>query len=93
MDRQLITTDPRFAISSNGERTWSLTITSVQDMDKGEYMCQINTNPMKKMMGYLHVVGEYAAVDISFVETPFPDEIFELLYDITEGVETLGQDL
>ncbi|XP_028968694.1 lachesin [Galendromus occidentalis] len=56
MDRQLITTDPRFAISSNGERTWYLTISKVQDMDKGEYMCQINTNPMKKMMGHLHVV-------------------------------------
>ncbi|OQR75018.1 protein CEPU-1-like, partial [Tropilaelaps mercedesae] len=56
MERVLVATDPRFSINSNGERTWYLTISPVQDADKGEYMCQVNTNPMKKIFGYLHVV-------------------------------------
>lgn len=58
MERVLVATDPRFSINSNGERTWYLTISPVQDADKGEYMCQVNTNPMKKIFGYLHVVGK-----------------------------------
>lgn len=56
MHDSLITTNPRYGITHNGHRTWHLHIRDVEDTDKGEYMCQINTNPMKKIVGYLHVV-------------------------------------
>ncbi|XP_064474777.1 lachesin-like isoform X2 [Ornithodoros turicata] len=56
MHDALITTNPRYGITHNGHRTWHLHIRDVEDTDKGEYMCQINTNPMKKIVGYLHVV-------------------------------------
>lgn len=56
MHDNLITTNPRYGIAHNGHRTWQLQVRDVEEADKGEYMCQINTNPMKKIMGYLHVV-------------------------------------
>ncbi|KAH8042497.1 hypothetical protein HPB51_023641 [Rhipicephalus microplus] len=56
MHDNLITTNPRYNIAHNGHRTWQLHVRDVEEADHGEYMCQINTNPMKKMMGYLHVV-------------------------------------
>ncbi|XP_075536559.1 neurotrimin-like isoform X1 [Dermacentor variabilis] len=56
MHDNLITTNPRYNIAHNGHRTWQLHVREVEEADRGEYMCQINTNPMKKMMGYLHVV-------------------------------------
>ncbi|KAG0429057.1 hypothetical protein HPB47_023993, partial [Ixodes persulcatus] len=56
MHDNLITTNPRYGIAHNGHRTWQLHIREVEEADKGEYMCQVNTNPMKKIMGYLHVV-------------------------------------
>lgn len=31
----------------------------VKESDKGWYMCQINTDPMKSQLAYLDVVGEY----------------------------------
>jgi hypothetical protein len=33
---------------------------SVQEIDRGWYMCQINTDPMVHRSGYLEVVGEAA---------------------------------
>jgi hypothetical protein len=30
----------------------------VKETDRGWYMCQINTDPMKSQIGYLEVVGE-----------------------------------
>ncbi len=35
------------------------TCVSVQETDRGWYMCQINTDPMVHRSGYLEVVGRY----------------------------------
>lgn len=40
------------------EVSWYLKIKDVKESDRGFYMCQINTDPMKSQVGYLDVVGE-----------------------------------
>lgn len=55
---QIITKNHRIAISNTEKKIWQLRIREVKESDKGYYMCQINTDPMKSQMGYLNVVGE-----------------------------------
>lgn len=52
----VITHNPRVAVSHTDHSTWNLHIRGVQEEDRGQYMCQINTDPMKSQMGYLDVV-------------------------------------
>ncbi len=53
---QVITRIPRFSITHDKHHTWNLHIDSVQEEDKGHYMCQINTDPMLSNVGVLNVV-------------------------------------
>ncbi|BES88594.1 Immunoglobulin V-set domain [Nesidiocoris tenuis] len=52
----VITHNPRVSVSHSDHSTWYLHIRNVQVEDRGTYMCQINTDPMKSEMGYLEVV-------------------------------------
>ncbi|CAH0592374.1 unnamed protein product [Chrysodeixis includens] len=52
----VITNNHRVGVSHNGQTVWNLHIRNVQEEDRGQYMCQINTDPMKSQMGYLDVV-------------------------------------
>ncbi|XP_063241840.1 lachesin-like [Bacillus rossius redtenbacheri] len=52
----VITHNPRVSVSHNDLATWNLHVRSVTEEDRGQYMCQINTDPMKSQMGYLDVV-------------------------------------
>ncbi|XP_046398595.1 lachesin-like [Ischnura elegans] len=52
----VITHNPRVSVSHNDQSTWNLHVRSVQEEDRGLYMCQINTDPMKSQMGHLDVV-------------------------------------
>ncbi|XP_044739889.1 lachesin [Chrysoperla carnea] len=52
----VITHNPRVSVSHDDYTTWKLHIRNVQEEDRGDYMCQINTDPMKSQMGYLDVV-------------------------------------
>ncbi|XP_011064553.1 PREDICTED: lachesin-like [Acromyrmex echinatior] len=47
---------PRFSVSHDNQKTWLLHINSVQQDDRGYYMCQVNTNPMISQVGFLQVV-------------------------------------
>ncbi|KAL6266605.1 hypothetical protein P5V15_003450 [Pogonomyrmex californicus] len=47
---------PRFSVTHDNQKTWLLHINSVQQDDRGYYMCQVNTNPMISQVGYLQVV-------------------------------------
>lgn len=66
MDRQMILTIhkhvisriPRFGVSYDGQKTWFLNIANVQPVDRGFYMCQVNTNPMMSQIGYLEIVSK-----------------------------------
>ncbi|XP_023345178.1 lachesin [Eurytemora carolleeae] len=52
----VISRNPRISLSRPGENKWDLHINSVQESDRGWYMCQINTDPMVHRSGYLEVV-------------------------------------
>ncbi|XP_053617958.1 lachesin-like [Plodia interpunctella] len=52
----VITNNHRVGVSHNGQSVWNLHIKNIQEEDQGQYMCQINTDPMKSQMGYLNVV-------------------------------------
>ncbi|KAK0157999.1 hypothetical protein PV328_011667 [Microctonus aethiopoides] len=52
----VITQNPRISLSYNDHRSWYLHIKSVQEIDRGWYMCQVNTDPMRSLQGYLQVV-------------------------------------
>lgn len=55
----VITQNPRISLSYNDHRSWYLHIKNVHEADRGWYMCQVNTDPMRSRQGYLQVVGEY----------------------------------
>ncbi|CAH0553154.1 unnamed protein product, partial [Brassicogethes aeneus] len=52
----VITKNHRIAVTHSEHRTWYLHIRDVRETDRGWYMCQINTDPMKSQVGYLNVV-------------------------------------
>ncbi|XP_063589604.1 lachesin-like [Penaeus indicus] len=59
----VVTRIPRFGVTRDDETTWTLHIDNVKQEDSGQYMCQINTEPMKKLIGYLDVVVPPVIVD------------------------------
>ncbi|XP_069702849.1 opioid-binding protein/cell adhesion molecule homolog isoform X2 [Periplaneta americana] len=52
----VITKNHRIGVTHSDHRTWYLHIRDVRELDRGWYMCQINTDPMKSQVGYLEVV-------------------------------------
>ncbi|KAG1656520.1 Lachesin [Nymphon striatum] len=56
LDSRVITKNERYNLSQNQRRTWWLHIHNVQPADRGSYMCQINTSPMRSRIGYLQVL-------------------------------------
>ncbi|BES92339.1 Immunoglobulin V-set domain [Nesidiocoris tenuis] len=59
----IITQNSRVTLSYNDHRSWYLHIKNVQEVDRGWYMCQINTDPMRSRQGYLQVVVPPSIVD------------------------------
>ena len=53
----VITRNPRISLSRPSSNQWFLHIQRVQPMDRGWFMCQINTDPMVYRSGYLEVQG------------------------------------
>lgn len=54
----VITQNPRISLTYNDHRSWYLHIREVEESDRGWYMCQVNTDPMRSRKGYLQVVGK-----------------------------------
>ncbi|XP_021923939.1 opioid-binding protein/cell adhesion molecule homolog isoform X2 [Zootermopsis nevadensis] len=52
----VITKNHRIGVTHSDHRTWFLHIREMKESDRGWYMCQINTDPMKSQIGYLEVV-------------------------------------
>lgn len=48
----VITHNPRVSVSHSDSNTWNLHIKSVTEDDRGGYMCQLNTDPMKSQVNY-----------------------------------------
>ncbi|CAD6234465.1 GSCOCG00001939001-RA-CDS [Cotesia congregata] len=53
----VITKNHRIAVTHSDHRIWYLHIRDVRESDQGDYMCQINTDPMISQVGQLKVVG------------------------------------
>lgn len=43
----VITNNARLSVTHNDYNTWTLNIRGVKREDRGQYMCQVNTDPMK----------------------------------------------
>lgn len=54
----VITKNHRIAVTHIGHRVWSLHIKDTRKTDSGWYMCQVNTDPMSSITGFLEVVGK-----------------------------------
>ncbi|KAH8395623.1 hypothetical protein KR222_003719, partial [Zaprionus bogoriensis] len=73
----MVSLNPRLSVTHNGHNTWKLHISHVQLNDSGSYMCQVNTDPMKSLSGYLDVVVP-------------PDILNHPDQNVDEGVSTEG---
>lgn len=51
----VITNNDRLSVTHNDYNTWTLVIRSVKMEDRGQYMCQVNTDPMKMQVGVYRV--------------------------------------
>ncbi|XP_071534807.1 lachesin-like [Panulirus ornatus] len=61
--KTVVTRIPRFSVTQEDETTWTLHIDDVTRDDRGQYMCQVNTEPMSSQVGYLDVVVPPVIVD------------------------------
>ncbi|VVC45395.1 Immunoglobulin subtype,Immunoglobulin-like domain,Immunoglobulin-like fold,Immunoglobulin subtype [Cinara cedri] len=52
----VVTNNNRIEVTHTDSRIWRLRIKEVRPSDRGFYMCQINTDPMKNQIAYLDVV-------------------------------------
>ncbi|XP_054267034.1 neurotrimin-like [Macrosteles quadrilineatus] len=52
----VITKNHRVGVTHSDHRTWMLHVREIRSSDRGWYMCQINTDPMKSQVGFLDVV-------------------------------------
>ncbi|XP_022913132.1 lachesin-like [Onthophagus taurus] len=56
LDTRVITHNPRINVAHDEKlRTWQLRIRQLKESDRGCYVCQINTNSMKKIYGCIDV--------------------------------------
>jgi len=51
----IITRNQRVSLSHREHKEWKLHISNVQEVDRGWYMCQVNTDPMRSKRGYIEV--------------------------------------
>ncbi|CAH0725314.1 unnamed protein product, partial [Brenthis ino] len=52
----VISRSRRVGVTHSDQRTWFLHIRELRETDRGWYMCQINTDPMKSQLGFLDIV-------------------------------------
>ena len=55
----IITRNQRVSLSHREHKEWKLHISNSQETDRGWYMCQVNTDPMRSRRGYLEVQGDH----------------------------------
>lgn len=57
LEDKVVTHNSRITIVNEDPSTWKLKIKQVKESDRGCYMCQINTSPMKKQIGCVEIQG------------------------------------
>ena len=66
IQNHVITKNHRVGITYSERKTWQLKLKDIRENDRGWYMCQINTDPMKSQTGFLDVVGNLCFCYIIF---------------------------
>ncbi|KAL1465492.1 hypothetical protein WDU94_005059, partial [Cyamophila willieti] len=56
IQNHVVTKNHRIVVTHSDHRTWYLHIKETRETDRGWYMCQVNTEPMKNQVAYLEVV-------------------------------------
>ncbi|XP_065335016.1 lachesin-like isoform X2 [Cloeon dipterum] len=74
LHNKVVTHNSRIAVTHDNHRTWNLHIKQVKEADRGCYMCQINTNIMKKQVGCVDV---HVPPDILYDETSVDQAVQE----------------
>ncbi len=54
---KVITRNYRLSLAQADGRNWVLRISNAHESDRGWYMCQVNTDPMRFQKAYVEVVG------------------------------------
>lgn len=69
----VITNNDRLSVTHNDYNTWTLVIKGVKMEDRGQYMCQVNTDPMKMQVriNLFPVVELFILFFIFFVDRLF----------------------
>lgn len=57
IDTEIATLIPRFRVTRDDPKTWTLHISDVVPEDTGYYACQVNMEPIMNQVGHLQVVG------------------------------------
>ncbi|GBM04578.1 hypothetical protein AVEN_93979-1 [Araneus ventricosus] len=70
IQKHLVLKNSRLSVKNPDYRHWNLHIQDVQESDRGGYMCQVNTVPMKSLVGFLDVV-----VPPSFLDSETSSEV------------------
>ncbi|XP_055694883.1 lachesin [Lutzomyia longipalpis] len=71
---RVVTHNNRISVVHEDMHTWRLRIKQIRESDKGCYMCQINSSPMKKQIGCIDVqvppdiINEESSADIAVQE-------------------------
>ncbi|GFY52339.1 ig-like domain-containing protein [Trichonephila inaurata madagascariensis] len=70
IQKHLVQKNSHLSVKNPDYRHWNLHIHDVQESDRGGYMCQVNTVPMKSLVGFLDVV-----VPPSFLDSETSSEV------------------
>ncbi|XP_036345395.1 lachesin-like isoform X1 [Rhagoletis pomonella] len=71
---RVVTHNARISVIHEDSHTWKLKISKLRESDRGCYMCQINTSPMKKQIGCIDVqvppdiINEESSADLAVQE-------------------------
>ncbi|KAM7361461.1 dpr-interacting protein gamma isoform 2-T3 [Cochliomyia hominivorax] len=71
---RVVTHNARISVMHEDMHTWKLKISKLRESDRGCYMCQINTSPMKKQVGCIDVqvppdiINEESSSDLAVQE-------------------------
>ncbi|CAD7092680.1 unnamed protein product [Hermetia illucens] len=72
---RVVTHNARISVVLEDMHTWKLRIRQLRESDRGCYMCQINTSPMKKQVGCIDVqvppdiINEESSADLAVQES------------------------
>lgn len=59
LEKRVVTHNSRYSVINEESNVWKLKIHSIRESDRGCYICQMNSTPLKKQIGCIDVHCEY----------------------------------